>query len=134
MIFINTRAGGINSKMKRDPKRVLIVYRSLLLNETIKKAINHHEDMVVVAETIHPESIPQLVHQLVPDWILMIKQAEEALPPEIEAAMEGSQKMKLLTFATDGSKVKVFDHSQKCETLPIETLEQLVDVLNDPPR
>ena len=115
--------------MTRVPKRILLVYSSLLLNETIKKAINKHENLIVIAETKHPEQIPEFIVKDDPDWVVMIKRREDALPQNIIKLINHSEKLKLLTFATDGSEVELVKSHKGPQPLPIENLNQLTNIL-----
>jgi chemotaxis response regulator CheB len=118
--------------MKRYPIQILILYHSLLLNESIKKAINHHQELNIVAESIELKSVRKVLENDVPDWILLIKESNEHLPTEVIRAMEKSHNIRLLTLATDCSKIEVFENPRNRKTLHMDSLEQLMDVLKNP--
>ena len=126
--------GGFQVHMNKYPIQILILYHSLLLNESIKKAINHHQELNIVAESIELKSVRKVLENNRPDWILLIKESNEHLPKEVIRAMEKSQNLNLLTLATDSSKIEVFEDPNYGKTLHMDSLEQLMDVLKNPSR
>ena len=118
--------------MKKNTIKILIIYHSLLLNESIKKAISHHEDLQVVAETTELEMVSLLAEKHQPDWILLIMEAGTKLPNEIVNVMETSEDIRLLAFPTDGSKIEVFENPKEGKLLQIDVLEQLLEVMKTP--
>ena len=113
------------------PRRVLMIDNNRLLNEAVSKVMNKYEDISVVAQTKDVSSIPQLIHQQKPDWLLLIKQADKAVPEEIRQAVDGST-VKLITFAEDGSRIELIENSAAPRQVKVENIHELVKMMIDP--
>lgn len=118
-------------KSQNLPRRVLMIDNNRLLNEAVCKVIDKYEDISVVAQTQELSSILQLIHQQKPDWLLLIQQADEALPEEIRQAVDDSS-VKLIIFAEDGSRIEFIKNKAAPQEVRVDNIHELVKIMIDP--
>lgn len=115
--------------MTRMPKRILMVYSSVLLKEIINKAVAQHDGLTVIEETEGLEEVSEKIQLNNPDWVLIIHKQGISLPENIIKRINQSQQTKVITFAIDGSKLMLFEPHSSPKPLFINKLDQLIDIM-----
>ncbi len=113
------------------PLRVLMINGNRLLNETFRKVIRKYPGIAVVAETKQIDRVPRLVLQQKPDWLLFFQQPETELPAEILRAIAGNRDLKLISIATDASKIEIMNNPTSSHRVNVDHVNQIVEIMLD---
>lgn len=113
------------------PQRVLMINGSQLLDETFRKVIGRHKNIAVVAETKEITAVSKLILKQRPDWLLLIQPPEKKLPEEICQAVNQSEDLRMIKFATDGSKIELMNTTTSPHEVNVDDINKLVEIMLD---
>ncbi|MEE4194324.1 MAG: hypothetical protein V2J07_03910 [Anaerolineae bacterium] len=113
------------------PLRVLMINGNQLLKDTFRKVIKKYTGIAVVAETKQIDRVPRLVLQQKPDWLLLFQPPQTQLPAEILQAIDQNRDLKLISIATDASKIEIMKNPTSSHEVNVDHVNQIVEIMLD---
>lgn len=91
----------------QSQQNIVLVNDSRLLRGILKRAIQHEEELNVVAEVDDLAKLTKVIDHAGADWIILFQKPEDALPDIINQALMEKQDLKLLIMVVDGGRVRL---------------------------
>jgi DNA-binding NarL/FixJ family response regulator len=114
-------------------QRIILANSSRLLREMLNRILLKAEHLKVVQEVTDHNDLPAIIEQREAEWILMSLPVDGQLPEWTKTFLRDHPRMRIMTFAPDGSWVRMKWLEIHEERLTDLSLQDLIHILESNP-
>ncbi|MFL7871835.1 MAG: hypothetical protein AB8I58_23605 [Anaerolineales bacterium] len=109
--------------------RIILANSSRLLREMLNRILHKTENLEVVQEITHHESLPTEIEKSDAEWVIMSLPVDHSLPNWVDTYIVDHPSIRFMAVANDGSWVKTKWLEYHEEELDNLTLKDLIHIL-----